>query len=274
MSHLSSPQRVALVGFGAIGRSLLQRAQAIEPPLEGARIEWVVVRDATAAGLPPLPAGVTYVSAVPSEATAVLEAAGHSAVAEHVLPALARGVACAMLSIGALADDALRQAVQAAAQAGQTRCTLLPGALGAVDALAAAKLGGLDAVQITQRKPPRAWKGTTADGPFDLDAIAASGEPTVILQGSTRESARLYPKNANVSAMVAFATLGLDATQVRLVADPGTSQNVQEIEARGAFGDLRLVMNTQPLADNPKTSALTVLSALRWLRQQDSGICI
>jgi len=254
--------RVTLIGFGAIGQSLLARTRGHA----ALRITHIVVPHARVADMQ-VKAGaeVCVTDGVPADAQLVLECAGHKALTEHVMPALARGVECAVLSIGALSEPGLVEQLDDAARRGATRLHLLSGAIGGVDAIAAARLAGLDEVTYTGRKPPQGWRGTPADRQFDLDALT---EPTQILQATAREAARLYPKNANVAATIALAGLGLDATTVRLIADPTVSENVHEIAVRGAFGAMSLTMRGKPLADNPKTSALTVLSALRFLHNQ------
>lgn len=265
---MSFQQQVTLIGFGAIGRTLLAR-MAGHPTV---RITHVVVSeshmaDAQAA----LGAGVTVCSQVPPETTLLLECAGHAAIGCHVLPALERGIECAVLSIGALSETGLPEQLADAAQRGGTRVHLLAGAIGGIDAIASARLAGLDSVTYTGRKPPSGWRGTNAEQVVDLGAITV---PTVILEASAREAARLYPKNANVAATVSLAGLGLDATRVRLIADPTVTDNIHEIDVRGAFGEMQITMRGKPLADNPKTSALTVLSALRFLHNRTSPVTI
>ena len=261
-------RRLTLIGFGAIGRSLYERLQGHAGLCVGA----VVVSARSVAALQAeLGGAVQVLPAVPEATDLLLECAGHSALLAHVLPALERGVPCAVLSVGALSEPGLPERLADAARRGGTQLHLLSGAIGGVDAIAAARLAGLDAVTYTGRKPPLGWRGTPAQDVVDLATLTA---PHVILEASAREAARLYPKNANVAATIALAGIGLDATRVRLIADPAVTENIHEIDVRGAFGSMQLTMRGNPLPGNPKTSALTVLSALRFLENSVAPVTI
>lgn len=149
------------------------------------------------------------------------------------------------------------------ARRGAAQLHLLSGALGGIDALSAARLSGLQSVTYTGRKPPVTWTGTPVDQEVDLASLKS---PYTFYEGSARDACLRCPKNANVAATISLAGVGLDRTEVRLVADPTIHTNEHEFEAIGGFGKLQVRLQVSPLAENPKTSALTVWSALRFLR--------
>ena len=269
------PQRLALIGCGAIGRGVLHGLQG-DPQVQ---VTQIIVR---ASGLQA--ARTHSASAAPQARVAtqldlsdsacpqlLVECAGHAAIHEHLLPALRQGVPAIVVSVGALHDAQTLAVLGDAAAAGAVRVTLVAGAIGAIDALAAARLGGLDGVEYTGRKPPNSWLGTPAEAQFDLTHIS---EPVVVFKGSARDAARLYPKNANVAATVSLAGIGLDATRATLIADPGLARNVHRVQAHGAFGRLDITLENEPLAGNPKTSALTVYSVLRAIHNASRSIAI
>ena len=274
---------VTLIGFGAIGQSICKRLQGSTAVC----VAHVVVRTQRVAevqaALNAMGSTAMASSAVPPNATLVLECAGHEALTQHVVQALGRGIECAVLSVGALAEPGLPELLADAATQGGTQVHLLSGAVGGIEALAAARLAGLDEVTYTGRKPPGAWAPVqTASKPSEnaSQGVKVAKTPinsacvAIIFESSAREAARQYPKNANVAATIALAGLGLDATQVRLISDPDVTDNIHEIHAKGAFGEMKIEMRGKPLADNPKTSALTVLSALRFLHNRAHPLTI
>lgn len=259
---------IVLIGYGAIGQAICRRLQGSAL----VNVTHVVVRPQRVAEVQAGLSGNTLaVSEVPAGTSLALECAGHEALGAHVLGALRNGTECAVMSVGALSEAGLPEKLADAAAKGSTQVHLLAGAIGGIDALAAARQAGLDEVTYTGRKPPLGWKGSPAESVVDLASLTKA---TVIFEGSAREAATLYPKNANVAATVSLASLGLDATHVRLIADPAVTENIHEIMARGEFGEMNVSMRGKPLAENPKTSALTVLSALRFLNNRAATLTI
>ncbi len=192
--------------------------------------------------------------------TIVVECAGHEALAEHGVSVLRHGIDLIVASVGALAKPELERALREAAGAGRSHIRIPSGAIGGLDALAAARIGGLDSVRYVGRKPVQAWRGTAAERVVDLDKLDRA---TVIFEGSAREAALTYPQNANVTAATALAGVGFDATRVTLFADPQARGNEHEIEATGRFGTMKFSVVNAPLLENPKTSSLAAYSLVR-----------
>ena len=264
---------LAVVGFGAIGQELARLLQADKH----LRITQIVTTPrstdrlrAIAAQLAPQARVLDHLDASAGHRPdLVAECAGHAAIVAHVVPALQAGIPCVVASVGALAEPGLYERLDDAAMLGRTRLQLISGAVGALDALDAARVGGLDRVLYTGRKPPRTWQGTPAESVCELARLTA---PCVVFEGSARYAATAFPKNANVAATVALAGLGLDRTEVTLIADPSVERNIHRIEAWGAFGRLELQMENLPLPTNPKTSALTVYSLARAVRSASAHV--
>lgn len=246
---------IASLGFGAMARSLRRSLAAggsgirfegcyLPPgrnaPAEPGLVHWTRAEDLIAArpGL-------------------VVECATHEAVRDTVPLLLAEGISVVIVSIGALADPATLARIESAAQQGGAKAIAVSGAIGGLDVLRAARLAGLDRVTYVGRKPPAAWKNTPAERLIDLDTLS---QATTFYEGSATAAARDYPKNTNVTAAVALAGIGFERTGVRLIADPSIAGNIHEVEAAGAFGNFRIVLENKPLPENPKTSWLAALS--------------
>lgn len=194
----------------------------------------------------------------------IIECAGQQAVRDYGASSLLSGSHFMVISVGALADDNLRYSLEQAAQELGMKIIIPSGALAGLDALSAARTDGIDHVVLRSRKPPQSWAGAPGIVGIDLDSIA---EATDIFEGSAREAALAFPKNANVAAAVALAGIGFDDTRIVLTADPGVSRNVHHLEAEGAFGRLDAEIQAKPSPNNPKTSHLAALSIVRQLER-------
>jgi aspartate dehydrogenase len=262
--------RVALLGGGTIARLVLaHRPPGIEvcavvgrsPSSRGAelarefRLPYIVGRDALLATQP----------------QAVLEAASHDAVREHLVALLDAGLHVVVLSAGALADDSLRRAAEAAAARSGALFYVPSGGIGGLDALKTACLAGVDEVSIQVAKPPAAWKGIAfvEKSGVDLERLAAAH---TLFEGPAREGVPHFPQNVNIAAVLALAGVGMDRTRLKVVADPALTLNTHTIRVSGASGRITLVLENVPSPDNPKTSWLACYSALAALRSLGSRV--
>jgi aspartate dehydrogenase len=250
------PLRVGLIGLGAIGGAV---ARLLTDHSAEATIVGALVRDPgrVRAVMPPVPLVATPDALLALRPAIVVEAGGHAALAAHAPAILRSGCDLLAVSVGALADPAIYDALLAAAHAGGGRIIVASGAIGALDALAAAALGGLDRVTHTTRKPAHTL--LAAD-----EAAALTGERE-IFRGSAREGALRFPESIHVAAAVALAGLGFDRTEVRVIADPAVTRNGHEVVAEGAFGTLRFAIENIPSVENPRTGRLVALSIVRAL---------
>lgn len=265
-------QRVALIGLGAIGQRLAQLLLARDDAFD---LVGVLVLDAALAArdVPALadrlvPDAQALLACRPD---VVVECAGHQAVDACAEAVLRGGCDLVLVSVGSLADGARLARLAQAAHNSACQVQLVSGALGGLDWLCAAQSAGLDRATYIGRKPPQAWRGTAAQDSVDLDHLDAA---VCFFRGSAREAATRFPFNANVAASLALATLGLDRTSVELWADPGVTDNVHEVRAEGAAGELQLRLVNRPDPLNPRTSQITAHSALHTLLRRRAAVAL
>ena len=259
--------RLGIIGAGAIGRYV--RDRALE---RGHEIVALVLpedahnkrRDASA-GFP----CVDTVTDLPDDIDHMIDCAGHAGLRAHGSAVLRSGLPLTTLSVGALADQQLARELESAANDGNSKLHLASGAIGALDCLRAARIGDVHSVTYVGRKPPGSWRGSPAETKLDLNSLR---DAVVHFNGSARDAALEYPKNANVAAAVALAGVGFEKTTVRLVADPGLSENVHEIDARGEFGRFLFQIHGHSLPDNPRSSALAAMSVIDHLDRETQRI--
>lgn len=259
--------RLVLVGWGAIGAEV---ARLLSPSVT---LVGVAVRDARAArdGL-----GDVALIYDPADLAAltpdlVVEAAGRAAVLPWGRAAFAVGADYAPASTSAFAEDGVLAELVDLARAAGRQVLIPPGALGGMDALAAASRLGLDSVVHEVTKPPGAWRGTKAEALCDLAALTA---PFTFFIGTARQAAAAYPQNANVALISALAGVGPDRTELRLIADPGAVLNRHRVVAMGDFGRMEITLDNKPFAANPKSSALTALSLVRLIENRVNPLVI
>lgn len=254
--------RIGLIGYGAIGRELAKRLAEGAAP--GHALIGVLARDEGEGSLPPAPLYcATLAALLARKPDLVIEAASTEALAEFGPAVLAARIDLMLLSVAGLADRKLEQALAEAAALSPARAYVPSGAIAGLDAISAAATSGLDSVTLVQRKPPR---GLLAPE----EAAALAGE-RILYEGSAREAALRFPRNSNIAAALGLAGIGLDRTQVRVVADSRVSRNTVELSARGAFGELDITLANVP-SDNPKTSRLTAMSVLACLARRSAKL--
>lgn len=255
-------QRIALIGWGAIGQGIARVLAAQNRTDVG--LVAILVRDKAQLASQFQAQAALFVDSLDAllaaQPSLVCECAGHGAVDAYAEAVLRAGVDTLLVSVGALSDATRAHRLETAAAQSGSQLLLAGGAVGGLDWLSAARTAGLVAVTYRGRKPPMAWAGTVAETLLDLSTMESA---QVFFTGTAREAANAFPKNANVAATVGLASMGMDATRVELIADPAVTDNVHEIEAKSAAGTMHIRLSGKPDPLNPRTSMITAHSVVR-----------
>jgi aspartate dehydrogenase len=196
--------RIGIIGCGYIGRALYDS-------FAGTDIEVARVFDQSADNIANMPAAVATTDADAFVASVtgldlVVELA-HPSVSVQLGERILSKTSYMPCSVVALADEALRDRLLATARRAGTKLFVPHGAVVGMDNLLENR--SWKSATITFRKPPAS---------IDASAKAQSDEQ-VLFEGSARDIAGKFPRSVNAMIACALATVGLDGTTTRMVAD-------------------------------------------------------
>ncbi|MBW6470759.1 MAG: aspartate dehydrogenase [Methanosarcinaceae archaeon] len=260
--------KIGVVGCGAIGTEI---CKAIDEGSMGVELYAVYDRNnentaAVKAQLKNATPHVLDISDMVQHVDLIVEAASQAAVPEVALTALNAGCDVMIMSIGAFADEKLRDTIFGLAKEKGCKVYLPSGAIVGLDGLKSAMSEDVHSVTLTTQKPPRGFEGAPyiVQNKIDLNKITSR---TVIFEGTANEAVKAFPANVNVAASLSIAGIGFERTKVRIVADPALTTNVHEISVEGEFGKFNTKVENVPSPTNPKTSYLAALSAIATIKK-------
>lgn len=259
--------RVALAGFGTVGRELARRlASGAIPQM---RLTAIAARDLdkarrNSADLVPPPV-VVPVAELPDHAEVIVECATGAAFPEIARAALEAGRILVPVSVGALASHP--EIIELAGRHGGT-IRLASGAMLGLDAIRGAAEGEISSVRLTSSLRPDslAREPYIIERGFDFSRPPA--EPVMVFEGTAGEAARAFPNHFNVAVTLSLAGIGLERTEVEVWADPDVPGAVHHVEVDADHIQLSMTSRNRPSPTNPRTSrsvAPSVMAALRSL---------
>jgi aspartate dehydrogenase len=250
--------KVGIVGCGAIGSEVAKAASTMDG-VDGVLLFDIDPDATTQLRKLPRTKVARSAKALVDVCDLVIECANKGVVQTVVRDALAAGKKTMLLTIGALADDALREELVGLAKKHGGKIYLPSGAVMGVDGVKAAAESDLKSVTLVTTKPPAGLqKGTD--------------RWTLLFSGPAREAVQQFPKNVNVAATLSLAGLGFDQTHVQVAIDPLATRNSHKVIIEGSFGRARIEVENLPSPTNPATSYLASLSAIALLRRIVSPI--
>ncbi|MFH0827290.1 MAG: aspartate dehydrogenase domain-containing protein [Candidatus Omnitrophota bacterium] len=252
--------KIGIVGCGAIGSSLAKTVvKDFRKKAKLVALYDIDLKKSTGLSRALFKTGKLQVSSLGrliSKSDLVIEASSASASFGIAQKALAQGRDILIMSVGGVAGHIKPLAALAQRQG---RSIYIPsGAISGIDGLKAAGCAKLKKVCLITRKNPFSFKGVKA---------LSQRKSTVLFHGSARKAIRLFPQNINVAGLLSLAGVGLDKTQVKIIASPSVKKNIHEVLIESSAATIRTRTENILHPDNPRTSYLAVLSALALLKE-------
>ncbi len=197
-----------------------------------------------------------------------VEIASAEAVRMYGEALLCAGISLIVTSVGALAEDKLRETLAKSAQVNGTRVHVTSGAVGGFDVLQTVALMGNARGCIENVKAPESLQGAPY---LEGKSIPLDRQQTVF-QGTAREAISGFPKNVNVAVASALASVGVDAMRVMIDSLPGKQDNLHRITVENDGVRAVIEVASRPDPGNPRSSIMTAWSVVALLRSLASPI--
>lgn len=222
-------RRIGIIGYGQIGSYVVKRLQ------ERKDIVVAFVHDQDQSRLDDLPGEIILedLSRFEQREVDLVCELAHPEVSTKWGRRILESVDYLMLSVTALASEALYKTLTDTALAARTKLFIAHGGVMGLDAIIDGREMWED-VTMEMRKHPANLDFTVSGMNPDIQ------EETVLYDGATRDLCSLFPRNVNTHATLALAGIGFDRTHSVLIADPRTSSAALSVTAEGGGVDLRL----------------------------------
>ncbi len=160
-----------------------------------------------------------------------------------------------ILSIGALIEDL---SIIDKLQKQGNNVYIPSGAICGVDALGALAMGNIKKITLTTSKPPKGLIGADYLVKRKI-RLGNLKKEKIVFEGTVAQAVKHFPKNINVAATLLVASRCNDI-KVCIKADPNIKRNIHNIAIASDEANINLNIENMPSKNNPKTSAMTVLS--------------
>ena len=266
---MSMKKRIGLIGVGTIGGFVLDNV--MEGKVDNVEIVVAAVRNENSRGIDKLDKYEIPWVTDPKELLnynldAVVEVATQETLEEIGEMILEAGIDLIPISLGAFVDGNFLDTLTKVAEKNNTNLYIPSGGIGALDALKAAAIAGVDKATMTTRKHPVAWTNIPyiEEMGLNLDSIK---EEYLLYEGPARDCVKKFPQNINIAAALSLAGIGFDKTIIRIIIDPEVKYNTHSISVEGKAGNFNITFENEPVPSNPKTTYQACLSVLAVLQK-------